>query len=193
MLKRSYRTARLELLQSGPQMAADVLAFYRRNHAFLQDSEPLREKSFYSEDFQRRALGRDAQNARELRALRLWMRPQLAGTEDAEKEDVPSLAGMVGLGGIQFGFFRSAFVSYKLDAGMTGMGLMAEALQKLVEIAFNDIGLHRLEANIMPRNTRSLRLVRRLGFQEEGLARQYLKINGIWEDHIHMVLLNAED
>lgn len=55
---------------------------------------------------------------------------------------------------------------------------------------FNDFGIHRIEANIMPKNKRSLRVVEKLGFYNEGIANKYLNINGKWEDHIHMVLLN---
>jgi ribosomal-protein-alanine N-acetyltransferase len=55
---------------------------------------------------------------------------------------------------------------------------------------FGEYGLHRIEANIMPRNAASLRVVEKAGFHREGLAKKYLKINGVWEDHIHMVLLN---
>jgi ribosomal-protein-alanine N-acetyltransferase len=54
------------------------------------------------------------------------------------------------------------------------------------------MSLHRIEANIMPRNQRSLRVVEKLGFVDEGLSRDYLKINEKWEDHIHMVLLNKD-
>jgi len=67
---------------------------------------------------------------------------------------------------------------------------MTEAIQKGIEIMFNEFGLHRIEANIMPGNKPSLRVVEKLGFYNEGLAYKYLKINGKWEDHIHMVLLN---
>jgi [ribosomal protein S5]-alanine N-acetyltransferase len=67
---------------------------------------------------------------------------------------------------------------------------MTEAVRKGIDIMFNDYKLHRIEANVIPRNARSLKVVRKLGFREEGLAKDYLKINGIWEDHIHMVLLN---
>jgi ribosomal-protein-alanine N-acetyltransferase len=52
--------------------------------------------------------------------------------------------------------------------------------------------LHRIEANVMPRNLRSRRVLAKLGFAEEGLARQYLKINGVWEDHIHYVMFNDD-
>ncbi|KNF08661.1 acetyltransferase [Gottschalkia purinilytica] len=69
-------------------------------------------------------------------------------------------------------------------------GYITEAIKKGIDIMFNNYGLHRIEANIMPKNKPSLRVVGKLGFYNEGLARKYLKINGVWEDHIHMVLLN---
>ncbi|MDL2294656.1 GNAT family N-acetyltransferase [Ruminococcaceae bacterium OttesenSCG-928-D13] len=183
MLKKSYKTDRLVLLQSDPALAGQTLDFYERNKAFFKEIDPLREKLFYTEDFQRRALARDLRGARELTALRLWLRPK-------ELPENAPLIGMVALGGITFGAFRSAFVSYKLDHEWTGLGLMAEGLAQLVEIAFEDIGLHRLEANVMPRNTKSIALVQRLGFENEGLAKRYLNIGGVWEDHVHMVRLN---
>jgi ribosomal-protein-alanine N-acetyltransferase len=84
-------------------------------------------------------------------------------------------------------------LGYKLDADEINKGYMTEALRKGIDIAFNEVGLHRIEANIMPKNKRSLRTVEKLGFYNEGLAYKYLKINGKWEDHIHMVLLNEEE
>jgi ribosomal-protein-alanine N-acetyltransferase len=69
---------------------------------------------------------------------------------------------------------------------------MAEALRRGIQIIFEDYGLHRIEASIMPRNQRSIKVTEKLGFVNEGLSRRYLKINGVWEDHIHMVLLNED-
>ena len=85
------------------------------------------------------------------------------------------------------GAFQSCFLSYKLDMDLCGRGYMTEAVEEAVRIAFTVLGLHRIEANIMPRNTASLGVARKAGFQEEGLAVRYLRINGVWEDHIHMV------
>ena len=59
--------------------------------------------------------------------------------------------------------------------------------------AFGPAALHRVEANVMPRNTASLRVLEKCGYRPEGLARRYLRINGVWEDHIHMVRLNEPD
>ncbi len=60
---------------------------------------------------------------------------------------------------------------------------MAEGLNLLTRYAFNTLGLHRLEANIQPDNTRSLQLVARCGFEKEGYSRNFLFINGAWRDH----------
>ena len=91
------------------------------------------------------------------------------------------------------GAFQSCFISYKLDHTLWGQGYGAEAIAALTEWGFRNLGLHRVEANIMPRNLPSRRAVARAGFEEEGLAKRYLKINGVWEDHIHMVRRNEED
>jgi ribosomal-protein-alanine N-acetyltransferase len=61
-----------------------------------------------------------------------------------------------------------------------------------MEIVFNDLGLHRIEANVMPKNKPALNLLEKLGYYNEGIAKKYLKIDGVWEDHIHMVYLNEE-
>ena len=77
--------------------------------------------------------------------------------------------------------------------GVGGVGsYAAEALEAMVELAFEGLNLHRLEASIMPRNAASLALAKRCGFSEEGRSPRYIRINGVWEDHIHMVRLNEE-
>jgi len=60
---------------------------------------------------------------------------------------------------------------------------MTEAVRRAVTIAFEDFGLHRLEANIQPGNHASIALVKRLGFRLEGFSPQYLQIGGEWRDH----------
>jgi ribosomal-protein-alanine N-acetyltransferase len=69
---------------------------------------------------------------------------------------------------------------------------MTEAIGRGIDYIFRKEQLHRIEANVMPRNAPSLRVVEKLGFCEEGIAKNYLKIDGKWEDHIHMVLLNNQ-
>lgn len=61
----------------------------------------------------------------------------------------------------------------------------------VIDVAFNELGLNRIMANYLPRNNRSARLLDRLGFTEVGLAKRYLLINGVWEDHVLTSKLNT--
>src|SRR5690606_19759106 len=100
------------------------------------------------------------------------------------------IIGEVSLSQVIYGPFRSCYLSYIQDGRESGSGYASEAVRAIVEYAFEELKLHRIEANIMPRNESSIKLVERLGFKCEGLAERYLQINGKWEDHLHYVLLN---
>ena len=82
-------------------------------------------------------------------------------------------------------------LGYRLRHAAWGRGYATEGGRELVRYGFDDLGLHRVEANVMPRNAASRKLLRRLGFIEEGLARQYLRIAGVWEDHIRHTRLSG--
>ncbi len=180
-ISRVYETERLVLKTLAPSDARMVLDYYLRNRAFLQEWEPAHDDAFYTLSAQEALLGADWKAMAERNALRLWI---------FQKGDEGRVIGTIGFGNIVWGAFLSCFLGYKLDGAKINRGYMSEALRKAIEVAFGELGLHRLEANILPRNTRSLRVTEKLGFRSEGLARKYLRINGVWEDHIHMVLLN---
>jgi ribosomal-protein-alanine N-acetyltransferase len=99
------------------------------------------------------------------------------------------LIGVVNLTEIVFGCFRSAYVAYHGTREHCGHGLMTEVVRMVTRIAFDDFGLHRLEANIQPMNQASIRLVERLGFVREGSSRSYLHVDGEWRDHERWALL----
>jgi ribosomal-protein-alanine N-acetyltransferase len=71
-------------------------------------------------------------------------------------------------------------------------GYMTESVRTLIPFAFGPLRLHRLEAACIPTNTASMRLLENTGFAREGLARQYLCINGIWQDHLLYGLVGAD-
>lgn len=100
------------------------------------------------------------------------------------------LAGVINLSEIVHGALRSAYLGYYGFAPHAGRGLMAEGMRQVVDRAFGELGLHRVEANIQPGNAASLELVARLGFVREGYSRRYLKINGRWRDHERWALLS---
>jgi ribosomal-protein-alanine N-acetyltransferase len=81
-------------------------------------------------------------------------------------------------------------LGYAIDAAHEGRGLMREALQATIEYVFDVLRLHRIQANYVPENRRSGALLERLGFVREGLARDYLFINGAWRDHVLTARLN---
>jgi ribosomal-protein-alanine N-acetyltransferase len=81
-------------------------------------------------------------------------------------------------------------LGYSLAEEAQGKGLMHEALTVALRHTLENLKMHRVQANYMPINERSARLLRRLGFQVEGYARDYIFINGAWRDHILTSLIN---
>ncbi|MGV1753141.1 GNAT family N-acetyltransferase [Agrobacterium sp. CG674] len=99
------------------------------------------------------------------------------------------IVGVVHLSEIVWGVFRSAYLSYYGTVDFSRKGFMAEGVAQVCGQAFDELGLHRLEANIQPANTASLALIKRVGFHKEGYSPRYLKIDGEWRDHERWALL----
>jgi ribosomal-protein-alanine N-acetyltransferase len=106
--------------------------------------------------------------------------------------ETDQLAGVINVGGIVHGVLQSAHLGYYVFTPHAGRGLMGHALPLVVEECFRRLKLHRLEANVQPANEPSIRLVKRLGFNFEGLSPRYLKVSGRWRDHQRWALL-ADD
>ena len=94
-----------------------------------------------------------------------------------------AIVGFINISEIVRGLFQSAFLGYGAVAAFAGHGYMREGLELVLGRAFNELGLHRLEANIQPGNQASIALVRGAGFVKEGFSERYLKIGGRWRDH----------
>lgn len=96
------------------------------------------------------------------------------------------IAGLFNLGEIVRGFFQSAYAGWRLNVEFAGQGYATEGLNALLDYAFCEqrLALHRVQANIIPINERSIRLAERVGFRREGLALRYLKIADVWQDHM---------
>ena len=159
-------------------------AFYRRNRAAFAPFDPVQPEDFFTEEGQAERLAEELGWAEVGRSFRfLLVQPRHPG----------KIIGALGFNEIVRGAFQSCFVSYKIDAALWGRGYGSEAIRYGTGWAFRVLGLHRAEANVMPRNAASLRAAEKAGYRPEGLARRYLNINGVWEDHIHMVKLNEEE
>lgn len=173
------RTERLILRPSVPSMVDRLLAFDTENQDWLAPWEPLRDDTYLTPDRVVQAIAADRLMARRGQGCR-WHLTLV--------NDPMHLLGSVALTGIARGAFQSAFLGYRIGQGWIRQGLGLEAVLAVVQFGLGPLGLHRIEANIMPRNTASLRLAQRAGFVEEGLAQRYLKIAGKWEDHLHYVI-----
>ncbi len=100
-----------------------------------------------------------------------------------------AIIGVFNISQIVLGVFSNAYLGFYGSAAFARRGLMTGALRATVAYAFEEIGLHRLEANIQPENAASIALVRRVGFVKEGVSPLYLKIGGVWRDHERWALL----
>ena len=102
------------------------------------------------------------------------------------------LLGGLTLGGVRRGVAQAATLGYWMGAPHAGKGRMTRAVSAVVRFAFDSMRLHRIEAACIPTNASSIALLERNGFQREGFARAYLKINDAWRDHILLALLEGE-
>jgi ribosomal-protein-alanine N-acetyltransferase len=103
-----------------------------------------------------------------------------------------ALLGFFNLSQITRGSLQSAYLGYAVGKTFAGQGYMREGLELVLRVAFQDLKLHRIEANIQPGNRASTALAQGAGFQREGFSPRYLKIGGRWRDHERWALLAEE-
>lgn len=106
--------------------------------------------------------------------------------------DREQFVGEVSLGNVQRGPFQSAYVGYWIDREHAGRAYVPEGVALVLRHAFEDLGLHRVEAAIVPRNHASRRVAEKLGLRDEGTARKFLQIRGVYEDHVRYAITAEE-
>jgi ribosomal-protein-alanine N-acetyltransferase len=141
-----------------------------RDRAFLDPWEPIRPDEFFTLEAQQRGLAR-LREAEDLVDFGIFLE---AGDE---------LVGRIQLTGISPAPFENAQLGYCISEQHNGRGYATEAVRQAVDAAFGPLALHRVQAAVIPRNAGSIRVLEKAGFREEGLARRYLQIAGVWEDH----------
>jgi ribosomal-protein-alanine N-acetyltransferase len=167
-----------------PQMAdySEWTTLREASRAFLTPWEP----TWPSDDLSRSAFRR---------RLRRYAEDQRADTSYAfflfRKAD-DALVGGLTLANIRRGVAQAGSLGYWIGEPFARRGLMTGALQGLVPFAFGSLRLHRLEAACIPSNAASIRLLEKMGFAREGYAREYLCINGLWQDHLLFARLNGD-
>lgn len=102
------------------------------------------------------------------------------------------LLGGVTVGHIRRGAAQSASIGYWIGVDHARQGYMSEALSSVLKFCFDALRLNRVEAACLPHNTASRGLLEKVGFVEEGLAREYFRIDGIWQDHVLYAFLERD-
>jgi ribosomal-protein-alanine N-acetyltransferase len=173
-------TKRLTLRLANLHEAQHIIAYYARNEPHLRAWEPERPASFLTLPYWTDRIGTYADQSFAGTSYRFFL-----FTKSREvARDTGAIVGSVGLTQIERGAFMCGRLGFSIDAACEGQGLMREALSGVVDFAFGELGLHRIEANHQPQNLRSAALLRSLGFDVQGYARDYLFLNGAWRDHV---------
>jgi ribosomal-protein-alanine N-acetyltransferase len=159
-------------------MQAGMARFLQQNFSgHLDRWSPPPVAEFFSETFWAERLAAAVEDYAADRAARFVIQPL------GSPIDGPVL-GTCNYTNIVRGAFQACHLGYQIALAHQGQGLMAEALRASNAFMFAELRLHRIMANFRPENDRSRRLLQRLGFEEEGLARDYLFIDGAWRDHV---------
>ncbi|MEQ4717984.1 GNAT family N-acetyltransferase [Nonomuraea sp. B19D2] len=162
--------------------AEEMAAVLAANREFLAPWEPLRTDDFFTVQAQRADLERALEaHSREA------MVPLAIVDEDGR------LIGRININGITRGAFQSAGVGYWVSQSHNGRGFASAALADVIEIAFKQLRLHRLQAETLLHNTASQRVLARNGFQAFAIAPTYLQIAGRWQDFIMFHLINPDE
>lgn len=103
-----------------------------------------------------------------------------------------AFGGEMNLSSVQRGPFQNCYVGYWIDEALAGQSYTPESLAVVLKFGFEDLGLHRMQISIIPRNSASRRVVEKLDIRCEGVAVRYLEINGAWEDHMRFAMTAEE-
>ncbi len=178
-------TERLTLKTLDPSYANIITNYYIANRKYFEKSMPTLSDEFFTEKYQFDRSWREFDQMAEQRFVRLYV----FGKDDVLYEKI---AGDISIGNILFGNAMSCVLGYKIGRDFHGNGFATEALKEVIDYIFSELGLHRIEANVLESNKPSLRVLDKLGFASEAIARKYAKIEGRWQDHLRYSLINPE-
>lgn len=162
--------------------AEEMVQLLLRNREYWAIFEPKHRDSYFTPAVQREKIRESIYQARENREYSFGI----------FEPRTHKLIGHISMYSIKRLPFLSALVGYSIDESYTGRGIATEAVGLIVAFGFEKIQLHRIEAYVSPKNTGSVRVLEKSGFMNEGLLKEFLHINGVWEDHYHYAILEKE-
>lgn len=178
----------LRLLEAGEEKIG--ISYYKNNLEHLKATGPVFPEDFFSEPFWTKQIEKNRHEFKHDQSLRMFLFEKGGADSSRDHGNFRQAAGHVSFAGILRGAAQFCYLGYGLAQNKVGQGYMSEILPAAISYAFNEMSLHRIMANYLPTNERSARLLKKLGFNIEGYARDYLLLNGSWQDHILSSLIN---
>lgn len=163
--------------------AKELTAMYKRNRAFFEQFSPIVPDEYYTEEQQLQSIVNSKADIAEDR------RYTFVVCHKANDQ----IIGNVGLNFVFRGSLQSCMIGYSLDQAHNGKGYMTEAVKQVVSYAFEELKFHRIYGEASPRNPGSIRVLENAGFLKEGISRSNVKINGVWEDHQVLAIINPSE
>lgn len=161
--------------------AAELCALFVANRDFLRPFQPTRTEEFFTVTQQEERLRSS------LAAYESGASVPLA-IQDADG----AIVGALTVNGITRGALLSAALGYWVSEDANGRGFATAAVGEAIRLAFDELGLHRLQAETLLDNVRSQRVLAKHGFEQFGVATQYLRLDGLWQDHAMFQLINSD-
>ena len=180
----NIRTERLELRVLRPSGAAIVTDYLVRNRAFHKPFHQTHDEVYFTVREQKDYLRSDLSRFFDDEQYSFWISPA---------DEPGRIIGRLSFSAVIRGALNSCLVGYHLDEHEVGKGIMREALKAGCQYMFNMQHLHRIQADIMPSNGRSIASAESCGFRRQGMNERYMCINGEWKDHYTYALLNEKD
>jgi len=170
----------IKVIRARPGHERIMSQYFKNNEDHLKRWSPLVPRDHHSiEAWASRLKERESEYEKELSA-------HFIGTDESESQVI----GSCSLSNVVRGVFQACHMGYSVAESYEGQGYMKGIASHAIEFAFSKFRIHRIMANYMPANERSEGLLKALGFEQEGYAKQYILINGQWEDHVLTSLIN---
>jgi len=163
--------------------AAEKLKLEIENRGFFEAYAMTRYPDFYTLPLQRELIEIYAEQKEDDQAYSFGI----------FENETDRLVGTISLVQVMRGPLQSAVLGYALDQKHNNKGYTTEAVELVVGYAFRKLALHRIEAGVMPGNDASIRVLEKAGFHKEGIALQNVQINGEWQDHQVLAIINPRD
>lgn len=175
-------TERLFIRLASQEDISAILNYYTDNKIYLTPFYPTWTENFFTYEYWHKQVEKNIYSFINDISLKLFMSPNT---------DKTKIIGSINFSNFVRGAAQHCNLGYSVAQAEQGKGYMSEGVKAAIDYVFQELNMHRVMANYMPHNQRSGNLLKRLGFVVEGYARDYLLINGQWEDHILTSLTNS--